>query len=242
MKPIAFIAIRTTGPDPDQDEIVEIGAIRVDPSSLEIEDSLSVPVLPEFVGRAVNHESAEAFLAEALERLEPVLRGALLVGHEIDATMAFMRRAWRAHGHEPDGLDERGVEVAWIAWALLDLDSDELTLDVIAERLGLEQPDTASAIGRARCALELLRSVVRRPPCVSLADLSEDERAIARTVLNRLRWGRREYGPWSVNDGRVYPREALLEVLDCMAYCAAELLRLERRDAGRTVVEVPACS
>lgn len=56
--------------------------------------------------------------------------------------------------------------------------------------------------------------------------LAGDERAIVETVVERIEQGRRAYGPWNIADGRVYEREALEEILDGMAYLAAELVRL----------------
>lgn len=60
--------------------------------------------------------------------------------------------------------------------------------------------------------------------------LEADERAMVETLLERLHQGRREYGPWQVDDGRDNPREALEEVVDALNYCAAELVRLRRKE------------
>jgi len=62
----------------------------------------------------------------------------------------------------------------------------------------------------------------------TIADLPRDERDIVRALVSRMEQGRKTYGPWSVDDNRNYRREALLEVLDAMHYCAAELTRLAR--------------
>jgi hypothetical protein len=64
---------------------------------------------------------------------------------------------------------------------------------------------------------------------------ASDETAILDLLSQRLKQGRRTYGPWRVTDGRRYPREALAEVLDALHYCAAELLRLERAEAAHAV-------
>lgn len=61
-----------------------------------------------------------------------------------------------------------------------------------------------------------------------LTHLQGDERAIAEAALSRLDEGRTTYGPWKVDDGRDYPREAMAEVIDALHYCAAELVRLRR--------------
>jgi hypothetical protein len=55
-----------------------------------------------------------------------------------------------------------------------------------------------------------------------------DENAILAAQSARLAEGRRTYGTWRVTDGRNNPGEALLEVLDALNYCAAELVRLAR--------------
>ena len=70
---------------------------------------------------------------------------------------------------------------------------------------------------------QLLERIVR---------LAEDERAIVETIVARLDGGRLTYGPWNVSDDRKNPAEALLEVLDALNYCAAELVRLTR-EGGR---------
>lgn len=232
MKPIVFIAVRTTGPDPDQDDIVELAAIRSDPRSLDVEETVALAVVPEFVGRAVSADDAsEGFLADALERLEPVLSGAIVAGVDVDRTLAFLRRGWEDHGHEPDDLDEHPIEITTLAWPLMAATGrpDELTLDAVCEHFGIEHPE-AGALDSTRCAVAIARALVRRPEDhYPPPELSADERAIARTLVERLRGGREQYGPWSLDDGRVYTREALLEIMDALHYCAAELVRLERR-------------
>jgi hypothetical protein len=61
-----------------------------------------------------------------------------------------------------------------------------------------------------------------------VADLQSDERLVAEAALCRLDQGRSCYGPWKVDDGRDYPKEAFAEVIDALHYCAAELVRLRR--------------
>ncbi len=61
-----------------------------------------------------------------------------------------------------------------------------------------------------------------------LRSLSADELAIVETIIARIDVGRRSYGAWRVNDGRNNPGEALAEVMDALAYVAAELVRQSR--------------
>jgi len=65
-----------------------------------------------------------------------------------------------------------------------------------------------------------------------LANLQSDERAVAEAALFRLDQGRPVYGPWRLDDGRDYPKEAFAEVIDALHYCAAELVRLRRARPG----------
>ena len=69
-----------------------------------------------------------------------------------------------------------------------------------------------------------------------LANLQSDEHVVAEAALCRLDQGQTVYGPWRVDDGRDYPKEAFAEVIDALHYCAAELVRLRRarpRTEGR---------
>jgi len=87
-----------------------------------------------------------------------------------------------------------------------------------------------------RCSLEVARRLLpSHADGVLLASLEGDERAILRTQLGRMHAGREEYGPWRTDDGRSYSREALLEILDALNYCAAELVRIDRGEPATTI-------
>jgi len=230
VRPLAFVAIRTT--EPDEDEIEEIAAVRVDPRSLEVEQELCLEVVPEFVGHAVPDDaSGEAFLERALERLQPVLSGAVLAGHELSGQLAQLHAAWQEHGHRPEDLGEQALDTATLSWPLLATSEvPSLSLEAVCDELGIERAEPLTALERARCSLEIARRLLPgQQDEARLRELRGHERAIARTLLARLRGGREEHGPWKTEDGRVHAREALLEVLDCLHYVAAELARLERR-------------
>jgi hypothetical protein len=72
-----------------------------------------------------------------------------------------------------------------------------------------------------------------------LRKLPEGERRIHDLLLTRLEAGLAQYGPWEINrDPRSMPTEALDEVIDCMHYCAVELLRLwDEADARKAAVD-----
>lgn len=63
----------------------------------------------------------------------------------------------------------------------------------------------------------------------NLCRLGPDELVIAATMVERLVEGRKRYGQWrprDVTDGRDYRKEANEELMDCMAYIAAQMVRL----------------
>lgn len=230
MRPLAFLSLKTTGPDPEEDAITEIAVVRVDPRSLDVEEALSLSVVPDVVGRAVPEGEPEAFLGAALERIEPLLDGAVLAGHELGEQLPFFQHAWVEHGHRPDGLYPYHVDTAGLAWGLLASgEVEDLALESVCGPLGIDA-ELRSATGRAYASLEVARRLLPgQHDEARLRELRGDERDIMRTLLERLHGGRQEYGPWKADDGRVFAREALLEVLDCLHYVAAELVRIDRR-------------
>lgn len=155
MRPLAFIAVRTTGPDAAEDDITEIAALRVDPLDLSLQRRLAVVVVPELVGRALGE--GEAFLRDALAQLEPVLAGAALAGHELDVQLPFLRRAWALHGHRPAELGPHRLDTASLAWMLCA--GDDLDLEAACRALRVES-DLERAVGRAEASLEIARRVI----------------------------------------------------------------------------------
>ena len=65
--------------------------------------------------------------------------------------------------------------------------------------------------------------------------LGFNERAILETCVERLGTGARTYGPWQLEDGRDYAREAYEEVIDGLHYAAAGLLRLRETNTVKEV-------
>ena len=69
--------------------------------------------------------------------------------------------------------------------------------------------------------------------CHDLVDrLQGDEAALVVRLLERLDRGRTTYGVLRRDDGRIWGREMLEELLDALVYGSAALVRMER-EAGR---------
>lgn len=248
MRDIAFIDLETTGLDPDRHEILEVAVIRVDAKELHPLDEVECRVRPVRIAEAdptaldLGGYSPQAWanapsLAEAMERIAPLLEGTILAGHNVAFDRGFLESAWQAVGSRPEGMDYHLLDTATLAWPLWSAGAIvRLSLDEVCECLGITREPAHRAVTDARCCLEVARRLLpSRADGVLLATLEGDERAILRTQLGRMHAGREEYGPWRTDDGRSYPREALLEVLDALNYCAAELVRIGRGESTTTI-------
>lgn len=67
-----------------------------------------------------------------------------------------------------------------------------------------------------------------------IENFEADEKEIVKLVLGRMAQGQKNYGPWRIeSDKRNYTQETLAEIIDAMHYCAAELIRMKKKKAGR---------
>ena len=243
MRHLAFVDVETTGLDPDRHEIIEIAVLRVDPHTLAELDAVAVQVRPmrpadadpaalALVGYSPDAWADAVGLDEALALVKPLLDGVMLAGHNVAFDRAFLDVAWREAGSTPDAVDHHLLDTATLAWPLWTEGSVEsLSLAPVCVALGIEREREHRALADARASLEVARRLLPdRTDAALTGTLAGDERAILRTQLRRVHAGRTSYGPWDTSDGRSYPREALLEVLDALNYCAAELVRLDRAD------------
>ncbi len=243
---IAFVDLETTGLDPSRHDIVEIGVVRVDARTLEVLDEYETLVAPERLGDAelealaLNGFSTAAWehaipLRDALLATAPLLDGALIAGHNVGFDWAFLDAAFRRAGLALPNVDYHRLDTASLAWPLVALgELPSMSLDPLAKLLGVQRPHPHRALADARCALEVARRLLERMRAGGLiTGLPADERQICDALLGRLEQGRRQYGPWRVDDGRDYPSEAYAEVLDGLHYTAAELVRRRRRESGR---------
>lgn len=241
MRPLAFVDLETTGLDPGRHEILEIGIVVANPRTLETRGMFDVRVRPgriedaDPVALGINGWSAEAWkdavpLDIALVRVKPLLDGALLAGHNVSFDRGFLDAAWRTTGVQPPATDHHVLDTATLAWPLLAAGLvDSVSLAPVCRALGVETSQPHRALADAQRSLDVARRLL---PDLGLTtrvrSLAADERPIVETILTRIDAGRRDYGAWSIDDGRDYPGEALAEVIDALNYCAAELVRMRR--------------
>jgi DNA polymerase-3 subunit epsilon len=241
MRPLAFVDLETTGLDPQRHEIIEIGAIRVDSSTLAVLAEVDVRVAPVHIERAdpeslrINGYSAEGWvdavdLHEAFDQVAPLLDGAVLAGHNVGFDKNFLNEGWKRLGRVHPKIDHHTLDTASLAWPLYTAGAVEsLSLSPLCDHFGIRRVFPHRAIDDARAALELAKHLMPSVRLTTrLAALGGDEREILELLLARLGEGHQAHGPFAIAGGEDYPHEALLKVVDGLSLAAAELLRISR--------------
>jgi len=243
---LAFVDLETTGLDPSRHDIVEVAVLRVDARTLEVLAEHHTLVAPErledaqpealaICGFSKAAWTSAVSLREALLAVAPLLEGALVAGHNVGFDWAFIEAGYRRAGLALPRVDYHRLDTASLAWPLVASgELPSLSLDSVATFFGLDRPRPHRALADARCSLEIARRLSERMRLGGrLANLVGDERQVFDALLARLDQGRKQYGPWRVDDGRDYPSEAYAEVLDGLHYLAAELVRRRRLERSR---------
>lgn len=109
---LSVVDFETSGLDARTDEILEMAVIRTDPLALTIRSVVQVYVRPTkpvpVEAAAINGYSRQAWedhhavpLADALDRIEPVLRGTTLAGQHVSFDYSFLDEAGRRTSRPP---------------------------------------------------------------------------------------------------------------------------------------------
>jgi DNA polymerase-3 subunit epsilon len=241
MKPIVFLDLETTGLDPRRHEILEIGAVRVDPMTLAILAEAEVRVAPRRLedaepdalrvnGYAAKDWTSALGLDVALGMIAPLLEGAILAGHNPSFDRGFLVEGWQQAGVTPPPMDYHLLDTASLAWPLYSAGAiEKLSLSTLCAHFGIERPSPHRALADAHASRELARRLLPSNSMTMRASaLQGDEHAIAELLLSRLDVGRATHGPWHVDDGHHYLRGALLHIIDGLHASAAELVRLDQ--------------
>src|SRR5690606_23510821 len=96
--------------------ISELAVICCNPTTLKVLDEYSVRI--ELQCDATDFEpcGGSVPLGHALSELSWRVRGAMIAGHQINATWAVLERAFRRAGLDAPHIQEHRVDVASIAW------------------------------------------------------------------------------------------------------------------------------
>jgi len=239
---VAFVDVETTGLDPARHELLEVAVVRVDVETMTVLSEYSALVAPERLADAdlkalgvcgfTKAGWKDALpLREVLVAVAPLLEGTTLGGHNVGFDWAFLEAGFRRVGLPVPHVDYHRLDTASLAWPLFMAgDIPSVSLDEVAAYVGLERLKPHRALADAHCSFAVAERLSEAMLLGErILDLEDDEYEILQTLLDRLEVGRRQYGPWHVDDGRDYPAEALEEVLDGLHYVAAELVRRRRQ-------------
>ncbi|MCC6649272.1 MAG: hypothetical protein IT374_27345 [Polyangiaceae bacterium] len=226
MIPLAIVALRTEGPNPACDDLLEIAVATVEPFDAQPIDVYSARV------RSTRDRKPDdgVWLVDAMDHVRELTRGCVLAAWDAGATRSYLDASCEAWELLPLELAPHVVDLRSAAWPFA-MTGSAVSADLfhVAEALGVTATEPCCVLDEARVVADVYRQVVRRAEqAARIAGFAPDERAIVETLLRRLDEGRLQYGPWRVDDGRDNPREALAEVVDALHYCAAELVRLSK--------------
>lgn len=172
---ITFLDVETTGLDPLQHELLEVGLVRVTADlateigswrTLIIPQRLDVaePKALEVCGFDADRWAEEGVALDvALAALSPWLDGAYLAGHHVGFDAAFVNAAYARTGIERPALGHRMLDTVSLSWPLqMRGEVDSLALSAVAAQLGIERREPHRALEDARTALEVARALLRR--------------------------------------------------------------------------------
>lgn len=125
-RPLIFVDLEMTGLDPTRHEILEIGALVVNPKTLAIEKEYEVKVQPEHIETAdpealkVNGYKAENWtgakpIVQVLEEFNNLAPGGMIAGWNLALDFVFLDVAFRRHGIKRN-FDYHALDVLPLAW------------------------------------------------------------------------------------------------------------------------------
>lgn len=168
------VDVETTGLDPARDAIIEVAAITFrDAAILDEFDSLVNPLvdIPPFITQLTTITDEMVADAPTLHTLRPKLRAKLgdnvLVGHNVEFDLGFLREARLAFGN-------RRIDTLTLA-SILAPEAGRFNLGSLADFLNLPRNNDRNhrALGDAELTIELFLALRERALALSLAQLEE---------------------------------------------------------------------
>ena len=153
----AVIDTETTGLDPDTHSVLSLAVVPVAAGSVRydrgrqvlVDPGVPIPAASTAVHGICDDDVAGApALAAALAELAPMLAGAIVVGHNLEFDLAFLRAGGLAVGQTLDTL-----AVSRLLWPL---PGTRHRLEDVAARVGVSPVDRHTALGDAIATAEVL--------------------------------------------------------------------------------------
>lgn len=170
-KDVVFIDTETTGLDATRHEIIEVAAIRVTHDLARVVlGPLVLRVRPTRIEDAdpraldLNGYSAESWepacdVGTALDWLQPLVRDAVVAGHNVGFDVAFLEAAARATGRTLPW-DYHRLDTATLAWLLTQSGStSSVSLQPVCDALGIVRARAHRALDDARASLDVARRI-----------------------------------------------------------------------------------
>lgn len=159
--PVLSFDAETTGLDIAADRMVSLGGVRVHGARVFhianvdrlVNPGMPIPTRSMAVHGITNEMVADAAtFREVWPSLEPLMRGAVMVGHNVGFDVAMLKRECALAGiewHEPPTLD------TFLLAGMLFPDITDLSLENVAERLGVDIHGRHTALGDALVTAEI---------------------------------------------------------------------------------------
>lgn len=169
---LAFTDIETTGLDPMNYEIIEIGLVVVRQDTLEVLDELNVKIKPknpdhmdpgavERNGYRKEDWEGAGNLKDAILQYSEKTKNAIFCAYNATFDWPFMLEAFRKTGVK-DTMDYHRLDIFTLAWEKLQKEKlESLGLSSVSEHLGLvTEPVPHRAINGARSSLEVYKKLI----------------------------------------------------------------------------------
>lgn len=174
--------VETTGLNPREDHLIEVAIVRFDYERiLEEWSSLIRPpiAIPEFTTRLTGIDDAMVkdapLLADVADTIRAKIKDEPIMGHFIFFDTGFLR----AHGVDFPNLE---LDTCQLTQSLLH-NEPSYSLEVLVEKLGLEQPNAHRALDDVKANIELFWKL-----CDHVRSLSPEEKESIRPILIKSEW------------------------------------------------------
>lgn len=195
--------LETTGLNPKNDHIIEVAIILFDDEKIIeewttlVRPPIPIPAFTTHLTGITNDMVKDApLLKDVLPKIQEKIGALPIMGHFIFFDVNFLNE-YRA------GLPNVQLDSCQLAQALMHKEAS-YSLEVLAQKLQIPQPNAHRAINDVRANIELMWRL-----CAHVRALSNDEKEILKPILQKSQW------PWapvllSVLDQTVRPTDALL--------------------------------
>ena len=168
---LAFIDIETTGLNPLQHEIIEIGCVISD-RNLKVIEEFELKIKPKKIENAnptalkVNHYNEKDWksaldLSKAIKILLEKVKGCIMVGHNVAFDAGFLEYVFNKVGVE-NTMHYHKLDTVSVAWAKFhhNPEIEHFSLREMCERFGIKNEHSHTALSDARATYELYKKLM----------------------------------------------------------------------------------